>query len=67
MEMRVMSTARIGRDAPVRVDSGGAARAPKSGVGARSRVDRRVPTVMGDARKHWLGGVVFREQKFWQE
>lgn len=67
MEMRAMQTAGTGRDAPVRVDSGAAARAPKSGMGAGARVDRRMPAVMGDARKYWLGGMVFREQKFWQK
>ena len=61
MEMRVMQTARAGRDAPVRVDSRGAARAAESGVGAGACIDGRMPAVMGDARKHWLGGMVFRE------
>ena len=39
MEMRVMQTARAGRDAAVRVDSGGAAWGAESGVGAGARVD----------------------------
>jgi len=67
MEMRVMQTARAGRDAPVRLDSGGAARATESGVGSGACVDRRMPAVVGDAGKYRLGGMVFREQKFWQE
>jgi hypothetical protein len=61
MEMRVMPTARAGRDATVRMDSGGAARAAESGVGARAGVDGRMSAVIGDVRKHWLGGMVFRE------
>ena len=35
----------------MRVDSGGAARAAASGVGARARVDGRMPEVMGDTGK----------------
>jgi hypothetical protein len=61
MEMRVVQTARAGRDAAVRVDSQGAAGGAESGVGARAGFDGRMPAVMGDARKHWVGGVVFRE------
>ena len=66
MEMRVMQTARAGGDSAVRMDSGGAARAAESGVGAGACGDGRMSAVMGDARKHWLGGMVFREQEFWQ-
>jgi len=39
MEMRVMQTARAGRNAAVRVDPRGAARAAESDMGAGTRVD----------------------------
>ena len=61
MEMRVMQTARAGGDASLRVDSQGAARPAESGVGAGAGVDGGMPAIMGDAREHWLGRVVFRE------
>ena len=61
MEMRVMQTARAGRNAAVRVDSGRTTRAAQSSVGAGAGIDGRVPAILGDTRKHWLGGVVFRE------
>ncbi len=64
--MRAMQTARVGRCAPVRMDSGGTAWGAESGVGAGAGVDGGVSAVIGDARKHWLGGMVFREEKFWQ-
>ena len=61
MEMRVMQTARAGGDTALRVDSGRAARAAESRMGTGAYVDRRMSAVMGHARKHWLGGMVFRE------
>jgi len=39
MEMRVMQTARAGRDAAVRLDFGGAARTAESRMGAGARGD----------------------------
>jgi hypothetical protein len=48
MEMRVMQTARAGRDAPVWVDFRRTARAAESGMGAGTHFDRRMPAVMGD-------------------
>lgn len=61
-----MQTAGVGGDAAVRVYSGGAARAAKSGVGAGAGVDGRVPAIVGDAGKRRVGGMVFRLEEFWR-
>src|ERR1700686_1163419 len=64
--MRAMQTAGTGRTAPGRGDSGRTAWAGPGGLGAGAGLDRGMSAVLGDARKHRMGGMVFRMEEPWQ-